>query len=227
MTYTATQALIGQTNLWNNSTDVQVLPAGVFLLPGAADSQALLAEIARIAIAAPFRHMTVGSGKRMSVAMTNCGNWGWTSGAGGYRYTRQDPLSGALRTPWPAMPSAFKQLASRCALRCGFAGFKPDACLINRYTGSAHMGLHQDKDERDFSQPIVSVSIGASAIFLLGGNLRQDKTQAITLSDGDVLVWGNVARLYFHAVRAPTADDSASTSGEAPERMNLTFRKAR
>ena len=222
MIKTITPAMIQQANLWGNSADMQVLSSGVYLLPGAADSQALLAEIAQVALAAPFRRMAVGGGKTMSVAMTNCGDWGWTSNASGYRYTRQDPLSGVLGTPWPAMPAAFKHLASSCALRCGFAGFVPDACLINRYTGAAHMGLHQDKDEHDFSQPIVSVSIGASAVFLLGGNHRKDKTQTITLTGGDVLVWGGVARLYFHGVRSPKAD----ASGLVPERINLTFRKA-
>ena len=211
-----------QANLWGNSTDAQVLSAGVFLLPRAADSQALLAEVTQIAQAAPFRHMAVSGGKQMSVAMTNCGDLGWTSSASGYQYIRHDPLSGTPGTPWPPMPKLFKQLAASCALRCGFSSFEPDACLINRYTGTAHMGLHQDKDERDFSQPIVSVSLGASAVFLLGGNLRKGKTHAIALADGDVLVWGGVARLYFHGVRSPQAD----VSGQVPERINLTFRKA-
>lgn len=199
--------------------DVQALAPGVYLLPRAADSQALLAEIAQVAALAPFRHMLVGGGKAMSVAMTNCGDLGWTSSAAGYQYTRCDPQSG---TPWPAMPAAFKQLAKDCARCCGFANFEPDACLINRYTGPAQMGLHQDKDERDFSQPIVSVSLGASATFLLGGSQRKGKVQTIELKSGDVLVWGGVARRYFHGVRSPLAD----ASGQTPVRTNLTFRKA-
>jgi DNA oxidative demethylase len=199
--------------------NVQVLLPGVFLLPRAANSVALLSQISKIAAIAPFRHMAVSGGKAMSVAMTNCGDLGWTSSSAGYQYTRCDPQSGK---PWPAMPAAFKQLANDCASRCGFTNFEPDACLINRYTGPAHMGLHQDKDERDFSQPIVSVSIGASATFLLGGNQRKGKTQALMLADGDVLVWGGVARLRFHGVRSPEAD----ASGQEPVRFNLTFRKA-
>ena len=201
------------------SADMQSLSPGVFLLPQAADSQALLAEIRQIAAAAPFRHMQVGGGKSMSVAMTNCGDLGWTSSAAGYQYTRCDPASGV---PWPVMPTAFRQLAGNCALRCGFADFDPDACLINRYTGPAQMGLHQDKDERDFSQPIVSVSLGAIAVFLFGGNQRKGKVMTIELGDGDVLVWGGVARLYFHGVRSPQAD----ATGQVPVRFNLTFRKA-
>ncbi len=208
-----------QQDLLTGNDDVQVLAPGVYLLPRMADSQTLLAEIAQVAAQAPFRHMAVSGGKSMSVAMTNCGDLGWTSSANGYQYTRCDPQTGV---PWPAMPAAFKQLASSCALRCGFAGFEPDACLVNRYLGPAHMGLHQDKDERDFSQPIVSVSLGASATFLLGGNERKGKTQAIELNDGDVLVWGGIARLYFHGVRSP----QAGASGQVPVRFNLTFRKA-
>ena len=206
-------------NLLMGQNDLLALSPDVFLLPRAADSQDLLAEITQITAAAPFRHMQVGSGKAMSVAMTNCGDLGWTSSSAGYQYTRLDPQS---EKPWPAMPKAFSQLAHDCALRCGFYNFNPDACLINRYTGPAQMGLHQDKDERDFSQPIVSVSLGASAVFLLGGNQRKDKTQTLQLNDGDVLVWGGVARLYFHGVRSP----QANASGQIPQRFNLTFRKA-
>ena len=198
---------------------MQTLSPGVFLLPRAANSQDLLAEIEQIAAQAPFRHMTVGGGKSMSVAMTKCGDLGWTSSSAGYLYTHCDPQSGV---PWPAMPAAFKQMAHDCALRCGFANFEPDACLVNRYLGPAQMGLHQDKDERDFSQPIVSVSLGATAVFLLGGNQRKGKVKTIELNDGDVLLWGGVARLYFHGVRAPVAN----ASGQVPERFNLTFRKA-
>lgn len=213
------QSATHRQNLLTENGEALTLAPGVYLLPRAADSQALLAEIAKVADAAPFRHMLVGGGKAMSVAMTNCGDLGWTSSAAGYQYTQCDPQTG---TPWPAMPAAFKQLASSCALRCGFASFEPDACLINRYTGPAQMGLHQDKDERDFSQPIVSVSLGASAVFLLGGNQRKGKTRTLLLADGDVLVWGGVARLYFHGVRSPEAD----ASGQVPVRFNLTFRKA-
>jgi DNA oxidative demethylase len=206
-------------SLFTEDAEVHALLPDVYLLPRMADSPALLAEIAKIVEAAPFRHMSVGGGKSMSVAMTNCGDLGWTSSSAGYQYTRCDPQTGL---PWPAMPAAFKQLASHCALRCGFAGFEPDACLINRYTGPAQMGLHQDKDEHDFSQPIVSVSLGASAVFLLGGNQRKGITQTILLGDADVLVWGGVARLRFHGVRSP----QAGASGQVPIRFNLTFRKA-
>ena len=213
------KSLVHQQDLLADKVDMQLLSPGVFLLPQAANSSALLAQIAQITVTAPFRHMAVNGGKAMSVAMTNCGGLGWTSSSAGYQYTRLDPQSGK---PWPAMPAAFKQLASGCAHRCGFANFEPDACLINRYLGPAQMGLHQDKDERDFSQPIVSVSLGDSAVFLLGSNQRKGKVQTLHLSDGDVLVWGGVARLYFHGVRSP----EANASGQTPVRFNLTFRRA-
>jgi DNA oxidative demethylase len=192
---------------------------GVFLLPGIADGAVLMPEINRVAAASPFRHMTVKGGKQMSAAMTNCGPLGWTSDLAGYRYVTIDPLSGK---PWPDMPMAFRELATRSAALAGFDSFLADACLINRYLGKAQMGLHQDRDEKDFSQPIVSVSIGASAEFFLGGLKRTDRTEKILLSHGDVLVWGGPARLRFHGVKSPHVNADTSLS----ERYNLTLRKA-
>lgn len=188
---------------------------GATLLRGycAAEAERLIATIELIAAAAPFRKMTTPGGQSMSAAMTNCGTAGWVTDRTGYRYTRDDPESGK---PWPAMPDAFATLAARAAADGGFAHFAPDACLINRYEPGARMGLHQDKDERDFAQPIVSVSLGAPATFLWGGPKRSDKTRRFTLESGDVVVWGGPARLIFHGV-APIKDRV---------RYNLTFRKA-
>jgi DNA oxidative demethylase len=197
----------------------QKLADGVFVFQRIADTDLLRIEIARIAEAAPFRHMGVKGGKTMSAAMSNCGALGWTSDSSGYRYSATDPLT---RKPWPAMPTAFKELATRCAALAGFANFVPDACLINRYDAKAQMGLHQDRDERDFSQPIVSVSIGADAEFFLGGLKRTDRTEKIMLSDGDVLVWGGPARLRFHGVKSPRIGADPAIA----ERLNLTLRKA-
>ena len=135
-----------------------------------------------------------------------------------YRYTTQDPQTGQ---PWPAIPQLFSTLATQWAAVAGFDGFEPDACLINRYTGSAQLGLHRDSDEADFSQPIVSVSMCCSAVFLLGGLRRSDPLARVPLHDGDVLVWGGPARLRFHGVRAPQVDAVGVT-----QRFNLTFRKA-
>jgi alkylated DNA repair protein (DNA oxidative demethylase) len=186
-----------------------------WLLPGFAQSDALLAHIHAVAAEAAFRYFKVPGGHQMSVAMTNCGNWGWTSDEIGYAYTLQDPLT---HTAWPSMPLAFKQLAREAASAAGWNHFEPDACLINRYSAGAGMGLHQDRHEKDLSAPIVSVSLGASAKFIVGGLLRSDPVKSMALKDGDVLVWGGRSRLVFHGVR-PLAANST-------ERYNLTFRKA-
>jgi DNA oxidative demethylase len=198
---------------------VQKLADGVFLFQRIADTVLLRVEIAHVVEAAPFRRMSVKGGKTMSAAMSNCGALGWTSDSSGYRYSATDPMTGK---PWPAMPPAFSDLATRCAALAGFANFVPDACLINRYDTNAQMGLHQDRDERDFSQPIVSVSIGADAEFFLGGLKRTDRAEKILLSDGDVLVWGGPARLRFHGVKSPRIGADPAIA----ERLNLTLRKA-
>jgi alkylated DNA repair protein (DNA oxidative demethylase) len=186
------------------------------VLDGFAESVAddLLNEIERIAAVAPFRNMVVPGGHAMSVAMTNCGALGWITDRSGYRYTERDPLT---ERTWPAMPAAFRELAQRAAEAAGFGGFDPDACLVNRYAPGARMGLHQDRDEADFGQPIVSVSLGAPATFLWGGAERRDSVRRVRLLHGDVVVWGGVARLHYHGV-APL--------GRSGHRFNLTFRRA-
>ncbi|MCK6388984.1 MAG: alpha-ketoglutarate-dependent dioxygenase AlkB, partial [Zoogloea sp.] len=131
-----------------------------------------------------------------------------------------DPDSGQ---PWPAMPAVLQALATDSAARAGFANFVPDACLINRYAPGARMALHQDRDEADFSQPIVSLSLGLPAIFLFGGLERSDKPARLPLAHGDVLVWGGPARLRFHGV-LPVKDGAHPATGAC--RLNLTFRKA-
>lgn len=181
----------------------------------------VIAALREIAAQAPFRRMFTPGGRQMSVAMTNCGSVGWVTDPGGYRYDGTDPDSGQ---PWPAMPPAFRDLAVRAAAAGGFDGFAPDACLINCYARGARMSLHQDKDERDFTAPIVSVSLGLPAIFLFGGPKRADKPRRYRLEHGDVVVWGGPSRLFFHGV-APLADGEHALMGR--QRINLTFRKAR
>jgi alkylated DNA repair protein (DNA oxidative demethylase) len=181
---------------------------------------ALLADLAQIAGDAPFRHMTTPGGFQMSVAMTNCGKVGWVTDRSGYRYDPCDPVSGK---PWPAMPETFRDLADRASTRAGFAGFTPDACLINRYDPGAKLSLHQDKDERDFGAPIVSVSLGLPATFLFGGLKRKDPQEKIELQHGDVMVWGGSSRLAYHGVN-PLKDGHHPKLGT--HRINLTFRKA-
>lgn len=170
-----------------------------------------------VAAAAPFRHLQTPGGRPMSAAMTNCGALGWHSDARGYRYERVDPLSGLA---WPAMPSIFLELARRAAAEAGYLNFLPDACLINRYAGKAKMGAHRDADERDFSQPIVSVTLGAAATFLWYGQLRSGPAVKIRLQPTDVLVWGGAARRGYHAV------GQAEGAAAGAVRINLTFRKA-
>lgn len=196
---------------------------GAVWLPGHALTQdrALLAAIEQVTAAAPFRHLETPGGLRMSVAMSNCGACGWVSDRRGYRYADTDPLSGQ---PWPAMPTLFRELARSAATAAGYAGFEPDACLINRYLPGTKLSLHQDRDEADFSAPIVSVSLGLPAVFQFGGLQRADPAQRLPLAHGDVVVWGGNSRLRFHGVLA-------LKSGHHPllgeQRINLTFRRAR
>ena len=182
--------------------------------------QALLAEVERIAAVAPFRHLVTPGGYRMSVAMTNCGAAGWISDRSGYRYEPTDPESGRA---WPAMPSLFADLAVGAAGEAGFAAFAPDVCLINRYEPGTRLSLHQDRDERGYAAPIVSVSLGLTATFLFGGARRSDRPRRVALEHGDVVVWGGPARLAFHGVM-PLADGDHPLTGR--RRLNLTFRKA-
>lgn len=180
----------------------------------------LLRAMESVAERSPFRHMVTPGGFRMSVAMTNCGARGWVTDRSGYRYDAIDPEKGE---PWPTMPDVFPTLAVSAAAEAGFADFEPDACLINRYEPGAKMSLHQDKDERNFAQPIVSVSLGLPAVFLFGGEKRSDKVVRIPLLHGDVVVWGGPARLYYHGI-APLKDGLHAVFGRY--RYNLTFRRA-
>jgi alkylated DNA repair protein (DNA oxidative demethylase) len=168
----------------------------------------------------PFRHMMTPGGFRMSVAMTNCGDLGWATDRTGYRY---DPIDPQTAKPWPRMPRCFFELATSAAAQAGFGAFAPDSCLINRYEQGAKLSLHQDTNERDFTQPIVSVSLGIPAIFLFGGQERTDETTRIRVTHGDVIVWGGPARLRYHGV-LPLKAASHTLTGEF--RFNLTFRKA-
>ncbi len=195
---------------------------GAVLLHGFARAQAdALWSITQTVLAtAPLRQMQTPGGHWMSVQTSSCGMAGWVSDELGYRYSAHDPLSGQR---WPAIPAEFLQLARDAAAAGGFADFVPDACLINHYTPGARMSLHQDRNERDFGAPIVSLSLGVPAIFLFGGQQRSDKPRRYRLLHGDVLVWGGPSRLAFHGV-APLALGDHPLSGDA--RINLTFRKA-
>jgi len=184
-------------------------------------AQALLEDLRELTARSPFRCMSTPGGLRMSVAMTNCGDAGWLTDRTGYRYAALDPVSDA---PWPAMPSAFRELATAAAAAAGFSAFAPDACLISRYEPGARLSLHQDKDERDLESPIVSVSLGLPAVFLLGGHSRSDRPRRIALEHADVVVWGGPARLRYHGV-LPLEEGQHPLLGR--HRVNLSFRRAR
>lgn len=180
----------------------------------------LLDALREIEARAPFRHMVTPGGFTMSVAMTNCGSLGWVSEETGYRYDTDDPVTG---DPWPAMPPVFLALATEAASAGGYAGFIPDACLINRYEPGARLTLHQDRNERDFRWPIVSVSLGLPAVFQFGGMKRAEPLLRVALEHGDVAVWGGPARLRYHGVKALKESEHPLT-GRC--RINLTFRRA-
>jgi len=200
----------------------EIMAPGAVLLRGFAQGEieTLAAAIEAIAAAAPLRHMITPGGFRMSVAMTNCGRAGWITDRRGYRYDEQDPLTGR---PWPALPERFRALAARAAASAGFADFAPDACLVNRYEPGARLTLHQDRNERDFAQPIVSVSLGLPATFLFGSSERRERPRRYALQSGDVAVWGGPARLAFHGVDKLLEGEDARFGRY---RYNLTLRRA-
>lgn len=195
---------------------------GAFLLRGAAlpFETELLAALQQITARSSFRHMVTPGGYTMSVAMTNCGEAGWVTDRAGYRYDSIDPETG---NPWPPMPASFTALATLASREAGYPHFRPDACLINRYIPGARLSLHQDKNERDFENPIVSVSLGLPATFQFGGLKRSDPVKKFALRHGDVAVWGGPSRLCFHGV-PELKDGHHNVVGRM--RINLTFRGA-
>ena len=198
------------------------LAHGAVLLRGFAlvTERELTRALETIVTVAPFRHMVTPGGQTMSVAMTNCGNAGWVTDRRGYRYDRIDPLTDR---PWPQMPPPFLTLARKAAAAAGYSVFEPDACLLNRYVPGARLTLHQDRNERDFSAPIVSVSLGLPAKFLFGGLERRDRPRRVMLHHGDVVVWGGPLRLAYHGIDT-LKDGEHPATGRC--RINLTFRKA-
>lgn len=210
-------------DLFAQSRSHIALGPGAALLGGFAldRAEALIAAIDTLSQAAPFRHLETPGGRRMSVAMTNCGALGWVSDRTGYRYDPVDPLTGAT---WPAMPDLFRTLAAQAADRLDHRDFIPDACLINRYAPGSRLTLHQDRDECDGTAPIVSVSLGLPATFLWGGLARSDRPARHRLVHGDVVVWGGPSRWVFHGIDTLKDGDHPVTGAL---RYNITFRKAR
>jgi len=209
-------------DLHSRAEEKTVLGTDAVVLRGfACDIEAeLMAALQAVITLAPFRNMITPGGHTMSVAMTNCGAAGWVTDLSGYRYAGRDPVTG---NPWPPMPAIFLSFASRAAAIAGFGDFLPDACLINRYVPGAKLSLHQDKNETDFTAPIVSVSLGLPAKFMSGGVRRNDRVTRTELRHGDVVVWGRSARLAYHGVDT-LKDGDHPVTGRC--RFNLTCRMA-
>ena len=193
---------------------------GLELRPGyfeRAAQEALLADVREAIRQAPLYTPTMPrTGQPFSVRMTNCGSLGWVSDAGGYRYQPTHPTTGR---PWPAIPD----LALRAWRDLAGDASAPEACLINVYAPTARMGLHQDRDEQDFTAPVVSLSLGDTCLFRVGGTRRSDPTRSFRLTSGDAVVLGGDARLAFHGVDRIMP----GTSTLLPEggRINLTLRR--
>ncbi len=194
---------------------------GFQLISGAIDAaaqRALVDEVLAGDGAAPFYRPVTPSGKPMSVEQTSLGAYGWITDVGGYRYETRHPLT---HRPWPSMPQS---LLALWALYAG-GGTAPDSCLVNLYRGGAKMGLHADSDEEDFSAPVMSISLGDTAIFRLGGAARRDPTRTVRLNSGDVCLLAGDARRFFHGVDRILPGSSRLVPGGG--RINLTLRRAR
>jgi DNA oxidative demethylase len=200
------------------------LPPGILHLSGLLDADAqagLAAALGEIVAAAPLKQPRVRGKGMFSAAITNCGEVGWWSDEKGYRYEATQP---GTDRPWPEIPRALRTAARTAAAHSPWPDFAPDACLINFYGPGAKMGLHQDKDERDFSQPIITICLGDSADFLVGGPKRSDRPQAFLVQSGDAIVMGSPSRMLFHGIRR--IDPGTSPLPQITGRYSLTFRKA-
>ena len=180
--------------------------------------EALLAAVRAVIAAAPlYTPRMPKSGTPMSVRMTNCGALGWvTDEARGYRYQATHPQTGA---PWPPIP----EIILKAWRKLGGYPHPPESCLVNYYAADARMGLHQDKDEQDFAAPVVSLSLGDTGLFRVGGVKRNDRTRSVRLASGDAVVLGGAARLAFHGIDhiLPNTSTLLPDGG----RINLTLRR--
>jgi len=210
-----------QSDLFSNQTDSKELVfPDVYRLSNFTQTGPLLMCLAPIIKHTPFRKMMTPNGHYTNIAFTNCGDYGWVSNENRYLYSDHDPIS---HKAWAPMPKNLKQLAFNAASAVGYTNFVPDSCLINQYLIGGKLGSHQDKNERDFSQPIVSVSIGLPAIFQIFGDTRSGIKAQLPLFDGDVMVWGKSARLIYHGVKTLSADP---LNPKRQQRINMTFRKS-
>lgn len=196
-------------------------PSGFRLLPGRLDANAqaaLVVDVLEAAQIAPFYRPVTPGGKPMSVEMTGLGPLCWITDARGYRYEAVHPGTGMA---WPAIPRVLLDIWAELCDRAT----PPDACLVNLYRDGAKMGLHQDRDEADFGFPVLSVSLGDTAVFRIGGTKRSDPTASVRLASGDVCVLAGEARLAFHGVDRVLPGSSRLIPGSG--RINLTLRRAR
>lgn len=197
----------------------ELLP-GVHYHPGHLDraaQEALVASLREVARVGPFFTPRMPrTGKPFSVRMTNCGVLGWVSDEAGYRYQPTHPETGA---PWPPMPAVLLEAWQ------ALAGYPhpPEACLVNFYEAKARMGLHQDRDEEDFAAPVLSISLGDTAVFRIGGTTRGGATTSLRLASGDALVFGGPARLAYHGI--DRVMPGSSTLLPQGGRLNLTLRR--
>jgi len=195
-------------------------PSGFRVLPARLDPEAqqvlTATVIDLISAAPPARYQTPG-GQAMSVAMTSLGALGWVSDRRGYRYDSAHPATGQ---PWPPIPQTLLELWADLA----DPKVPPDACLVNLYRGSARMGLHQDRDEADLTFPVLSISLGDTAVFRIGGVRRSDPTVSVRLASGDACILSGEARLAFHGVDRILTGSSRLIPGGG--RLNLTLRRA-
>jgi alkylated DNA repair protein (DNA oxidative demethylase) len=207
-------------NEYRPATQAIAVASGVNYFPGFLDragQEALRDEILALLIEAPlYRPCMPRTGKPLSVRMSNCGSLGWVSDERGYRYQPTHPETGRR---WPAMPPRLVDIWESLA----YGAPPPEACLINFYDAQAKMGLHQDRDEPELTAPVVSLSLGDTALFRLGGLRRGDPTHALRLQSGDVFVFGGPARLAFHGVDRITP--GSSTLLAEGGRINLTLRR--
>ncbi len=197
------------------------LAAGAYWLPGFAlpVMDVIWPLLQRHLAMHPAQTMTTPGGYPMSVKTTSMGDFGWVSSLRGYSYSATNP---ANDQHWPLLAPVILQLAAWAAKAAGYAHFVPDSCLINVYQPGSKMGLHQDKDEKDFSQPIVSVSLGIPATFLFGGAKRSEKPIKVPLNHGDVVVWGGASRRFYHGITTIKPDMHPLIGAQ---RINLTLRK--
>lgn len=196
------------------------LAPGVHYVPGFLDREAqaaLVDDLRNVAVAAPFfQPVMPRTGKPLSVRMTNCGSLGWVADREGYRYQPAHPVTGE---PWPAMPQALLNAWDTLAQYPA----EPQACLINYYADTAKMGMHQDRDEENFDAPVVSLSLGDTAIFRIGGTERKSPTRSIKLHSGDAIVLGGASRLAYHGIDRIIPD--TSTLLPKGGRINITLRR--